>query len=206
MGNLKKIVPNRSYDKFFRTLPSSIKIFCVGGVIRDILLGRQASDRDFLLVGADSKVLLDMGLHPIGKDFPVFLHPISKEEIALARTEKKKGLGYKEFEFDSSKHVTLEEDLKRRDFTINALALDENGELFDYFSGLNDLEFKIFRHIGPEFTEDPLRLIRLARFLASYPEFTVHPTTFKLCKEIVTTSEILALSKERIWMELSKGC
>ena len=202
---LSEIIPSRTDDSFFCKLPETIKIFCVGGVIRDLLLDRQASDKDFLLVGADLKTLLKMGLLPIGKDFPVFLHPISKEEIALARTEKKKGKGYKGFQFNSSKDVTLKEDLQRRDFTINAMALDENGTLFDFFSGMKDLKSKVFRHIGPEFTEDPLRLIRLARFLSCYQEFTVHDSTMDLCKKIVITGEIVAISKERIWMELSKG-
>ena len=205
LKKLSEIIPNRITDNFFSKLPKSIKIFCVGGVIRDLLLDKQAFDKDFLLVGADYKTLLEMGLLPIGKDFPVFLHPISKAEIALARTERKKGRGYKGFQFNSSKDVTLKDDLQRRDFTVNALALDENGKLYDFFSGLNDLKSKIFRHIGPEFIEDPLRLIRLARFLAYYPEFTVHQTTMNLCKKIVSTGEILEISKERIWMELSKG-
>ena len=205
ISNLVDVIPNRADDKFFCKLPSSTKIFCVGGAVRDALLDKKIFDRDFLLVGTDSKVLLNMGLFPIGKDFPVFLHPISKEEIALARTEKKKGLGYKGFQFDSSQSVTLEEDLKRRDFTINALALDENGKLFDFFSGIDDLKSRVFRHIGPEFTEDPLRLIRLARFLSRYPEFTVDNDTMILCKKIVVSGEIEALSKERIWVEISKG-
>mgnify|MGYP001253024829 CR=1 FL=1 len=205
LEKLSKIIPSRTNDKFFAKLPGTVKIFCVGGVIRDLLLDKQASDKDFLLVGADFNTLLKMGLLPVGKDFPVFLHPISKEEIALARTEKKSGKGYKGFQFNSSKNVTLKEDLQRRDFTINALALDENGKLFDFFSGIKDLKSKVFRHIGPEFTEDPLRLIRLARFLAFYPEFKVHISTLNLCKKIVVTGEILAISKERIWVEFSKG-
>ncbi len=183
----------------------SVKIFCVGGAVRDILLERKVSDQDYLLVGADSDELFDMGLIPVGRDFPVFLHPFSKQEIALARTEKKKGKGYKGFQFNASKLVTLEEDLKRRDFTVNALAIDEEGNLFDYFSGLKDLKLKLFRHIGPEFSDDPLRLIRLARFLAAYPDFSVHFSTQKLCNEIVTAGEIKTLSKERIWTEFSKG-
>ena len=177
----------------------------MGGAVRDAILNKKSSDQDFLLIGADAELLLKVGFIPVGKDFPVFLHPVSKNEVALARTEKKTGIGYKGFKFDSSKTVSLKDDLKRRDLTVNALALDENGELFDFFSGLSDLKHKIFRHIGPEFSEDPLRLIRLARFLSTHSEFTVHPDTFELCKKIVSNDEIKTLSKERIWQEFSKG-
>ncbi|OUV99197.1 MAG: hypothetical protein CBD16_08610 [Betaproteobacteria bacterium TMED156] len=205
MNNFSEITPNKNSDGILKKLPSSVKVFCVGGAVRDTLLNKKNADRDYLLVGADANLLIKIGFISVGNDFPVFLHPISKEEFALARTEKKKGRGHKAFVFNSSKTVSLKDDLKRRDFTINSMAIDESGKLIDFFSGKNDLEKKIFKHIGPEFSEDPLRLLRLARFLSVFPEFNVHPSTVRLCEDIVKSKEILNLSKERIWGEFVKG-
>ena len=205
MEDLVGLCPKKSDDSFFKTLPNTIRIYCVGGAVRDFLLGKSFSDRDFVLVGADLDYFKKKGLKAVGKNFPVFLHPNTSEELALARKEKKHGVGYKGFVFFTGKEVSLKEDLRRRDFTINAMAVDEYGNLHDPFGGKKDLSNKTIKHVSPAFVEDPLRVIRLGRFLAQLTEFNVHKDTYKLCKEIVKNKEILTLSKERIWTEIAKG-
>ena len=152
-----------------------MKIYCVGGAVRDELLGRPVSDRDWVVVGATPEEMLERGFLPVGKDFPVFLHPQTKEEYALARTERKTGRGYHGFAFHASPEVTLEEDLARRDLTINAMARDETGRLIDPYGGLEDLRRKVLRHVSPAFAEDPVRILRVARFSARLPDFTLAP-------------------------------
>ncbi len=205
MEDLVGLCPKKANDSFFKTLPNTISIYCVGGAVRDFLLGKSFSDKDFVLVGADLDYLKKKGLKAVGKNFPVFLHPNTNEEMALARKEKKHGVGYKGFVFFTGKEVSLEEDLRRRDFTINAMAVDEYGNLHDPFGGKKDLSNKTMRHVSPAFVEDPLRVIRLGRFLAELTDFNVHKDTYELCKEIVKKKEILTLSKERIWTEIAKG-
>ena len=200
MQQFLNIIPNRNCDSFLKKIPKTVKIYCVGGAVRDTLLKRQTtSDKDFLLVGTNYEEILSIGFIPVGKKFPVFIHPTTKEEYALARTEQKEGVGHGGFLFNSSRDISLKDDLGRRDFTINAMAVDEQGNLHDYFSGRDDLSQKVLKHIGPSFSEDPLRLFRLARFLSTHPEFTVHFKTIRLCEKIVHSKEILALSKDRIW-------
>ncbi|MDA9689671.1 hypothetical protein N9V13_04590 [Betaproteobacteria bacterium] len=205
MKDLVGLCPKKGDDSFFKTLPNTIRIYCVGGAVRDFLLGKSFSDKDFVLVGADFNYLKKKGLRAVGKNFPVFLHPNTNEELALARKEKKQGVGYKGFVFFTGKEVSLKEDLRRRDFTINAMAVDEYGNLHDPFGGRKDLSTKTIKHVSPAFVEDPLRVIRLGRFLSQLTEFKVHEDTLKLCEEIVKSREILTLSKERIWTEISKG-
>ena len=205
MAGLNDLAPNRKGDLLFNRLPLSIKIFCVGGAVRDLILGRKNSDKDYLLVGADLQIISTFDLRSVGKSFPVFLHPETNEEIALARKEQKKGVGYKGFVFFTNKEITLEEDLKRRDLTINAMAVDEYGKLHDPFNGVQDLKKRILKHVSPSFSEDPLRIIRIGRFLSELPSFSVHPSTLNLCREMVIGKEIYELSKERIWREILKG-
>ncbi len=205
MEDLVGLCPKKADDSFFKTLPKTISIYCVGGAVRDFLLGKNISDKDFVFVGADLDFFKKKGLKAVGKNFPVFLHPKTNEELALARKEKKCGVGYKGFVFFTGKEVSLKEDLRRRDFTINAMAVDEYGNLHDPFGGRKDLSNKTIRHVSPAFVEDPLRVIRLARFLAQLTEFNVHKDTYELCKDIVKKKEMLTLSKERIWTEISKG-
>jgi len=145
-----------------------MKTYLVGGAVRDALLGRTAGDRDYVVVGATPDKMLALGFLPVGKDFPVFLHPQSKEEYALARSERKTAAGYHGFVFHTDADVTLEQDLVRRDFTVNAIAQDENGNLFDPFNGRQDIENKILRHVSPAFAEDPVRILRAARFMARF--------------------------------------
>ena len=203
--NLQGLCPRREDDSFFKRLPDSIRIYCVGGAVRDFLLGKNFTDKDFLLVGADLEHFKKYRLKAVGKNFPVFLHPETNEELALARREKKHGIGYKGFIFFTGKDISLEEDLKRRDLTINAMAVDELGNLHDPFQGMKDLSCKSLKHVHTAFVEDPLRLIRLGRFLSQLNGFSVHDSTYKLCRQMVKEGEILTLSKERIWVELAKG-
>ncbi len=186
-------------------LPSTIEIYCVGGAVRDTLLGTPCSDRDYVVVGARPQEMIDAGFTPVGSDFPVFLHPIDHNEYALARTERKQGSGYKGFVFSADVEVTLAEDLQRRDLTINAMAADAQGNLIDHCGGLDDLQSKTLRHIGLAFSEDPVRLLRLARFAARWPDFSVAPETTRLCLAIVAAGETKALVPERVWQEISKG-
>lgn len=182
-----------------------MKIYSVGGAIRDFVMKRPVHDRDYVVVGSSVEEMLSLGFSPIGKDFPVFLHPETKEEYALARTERKVSPGYKGFVFHASPEVTLEEDLRRRDLTINAMAMSEDGELIDPFGGQKDIEAKVFRHVSEAFSEDPVRILRLARFAARFTDFTVAPETMELMKNMVASGEVDALVPERVWKELSQG-
>ncbi|MEK9771023.1 MAG: hypothetical protein VW238_01405 [Nitrosomonadales bacterium] len=180
------------------------KIYLVGGAIRDKLLKINVTEKDYVVVGSSPDEMVKEGFIPVGKDFPVFINPKNSNEYALARTERKAGVGYKGFQFYTGKKVTLEEDLKRRDLTINAIAEDENGNLYDPFNGIADLKNKIFRHVSQAFSEDPLRLIRLARFSAKLPEFTIDNKTKILLKDIVSSEELLSISGDRIFKEIKK--
>jgi tRNA nucleotidyltransferase (CCA-adding enzyme) len=180
-----------------------MKVYEVGGAVRDALLGKKAKDRDWVVVGSSPDEMMSKGFKPIGKDFPVFLHPDSNEEYALARTEKKIGNGYHGFNFYFGKEITLEEDLSRRDLTINAIAKDEDGKLIDPYGGINDIKKNIFRHVSNAFSEDPLRAIRLARFhtYEHLNKFSIAEETKKLLEIIVESQEIKNLSPDRIWAE-----
>ncbi|MGE4597320.1 MAG: hypothetical protein AAEA78_05060, partial [Methylophilaceae bacterium] len=180
-------------------------IFLVGGAVRDKLMGIPVKDNDYLVVGSTPEEMIKLGYKPIGKDFPVFLHPTTKEEYALARTERKVGKGYHGFEFYTSPDVTLEEDLKRRDITINAIAMDDDGNLYDPFNGIEDIKNNCIRHVSDAFSEDPLRVLRVARFKARYKTFKVDSSTKKLLAHIVKNDEIESLSAERILIEILKG-
>lgn len=184
-----------------------MNIYLVGGAVRDQLLGIKGSDRDYCVTGATPQEMLDLGFHCVGQDFPVFLHPKTGEEYALARTERKKGHGYKGFECHFSPEVTLEEDLVRRDLTINSIAQDANGQLYDPYGGVADLEQRILRHTSCAFVEDPLRVLRLARFYArfAYLGFKVAPETQELCAQIAASGELEHLTPERIWTETEKA-
>lgn len=182
-----------------------MKTYCVGGAVRDELLGLPVKDKDFVVVGATPQAMLDAGYRPVGKDFPVFLHPKTHDEYALARTERKTGAGYKGFAVHASPEVTLEEDLARRDLTINAIAKDADGKLIDPFNGVADLKTRTLRHVSDAFAEDPVRILRAARFAARFTEFSVAPETLKLMQQMVQNGEVDALVPERVWQELSKG-
>jgi len=182
-----------------------VQIFSVGGAVRDELLGLPVQDRDYVVVGASPREMLARGFRQVGKDFPVFLHPQSHEEYALARTERKTGPGYRGFSVDAAPTVTLAEDLARRDLTINAIARDVDGELIDPHHGIDDLQARVLRHVGPAFREDPVRILRLARFAARFPDFRVAPETVGLLREMVAAGEVDHLVSERVWQELAKG-
>ena len=182
-----------------------MKIYSVGGAVRDELLGLPVQDRDWVVVGATPETMLARGFRPVGKDFPVFLHPRTKEEYALARTERKTAPGYKGFVFHADAGVTLEEDLARRDLTINAIAKSESGEFIDPYGGRNDLAAKVLRHVAPAFAEDPVRVLRVARFAARFADFTVAPATLELMRQMVANGEVDHLVAERVWQELAKG-
>ncbi len=179
--------------------------YLVGGAVRDALLGISDSDRDWVVVGGSVEHMLAQGFEPVGKDFPVFLHPVTKEEHALARTERKTAPGYHGFVFHADASVTLEEDLRRRDLTINAMARAPNGELIDPFGGQQDLRDGVLRHVSEAFAEDPVRILRLARFAARFPQFRVAPETQALMQAMVTAGEVDALVAERVWQELARG-
>lgn len=182
-----------------------LQAFVVGGAVRDALLNLPAGDRDWVVVGSTPEEMAARGFIPVGGDFPVFLHPRSKEEFALARTERKSGRGYKGFTFHTGRDVTLEDDLQRRDLTINAIARHADGTLVDPCGGIADLKARVLRHVGSAFTEDPVRLLRLARFAARFPDFTVAPETMELARQLVESGEVDALVAERVWQELAKG-
>ena len=184
---------------------TGLQVYIVGGAVRDALLGLAAGDRDWVVVGASPEEMVERGFIPVGGDFPVFLHPRTKEEYALARTERKSGRGYKGFTFYTGTDVTLEEDLKRRDLTVNAMAQSMTGDLIDPLNGLKDLQSRLFRHVGPAFEEDPVRILRLARFAARLTNFSVAPETLAVCQRMVATGEVDALVSERVWQELSRG-
>lgn len=188
-----------------------MKIYAVGGAIRDELLGLEVKDRDYVVVGATPEQMIAQGFRPVGRDFPVFLHPQTQAEYALARTERKTAAGYHGFQFYFAPEVTLEEDLARRDLTINAIAreVDDDGEmrgpLIDPFGGRSDVEARIFRHVSPAFGEDPVRILRLARFAARFTEFHVAPETLALMRGMVAAGEVDALVAERVWQEIARG-
>ncbi len=182
-----------------------MKTYQVGGSVRDKLLGLTSVDRDYVVVGSTPEEMIAAGFVAVGKDFPVFLHPQTKEEYALARTERKSGRGYTGFAFHTSPEVTLEEDLLRRDLTINAMAFDESGHVVDPYRGQQDLQSKTLRHVSDAFAEDPLRVLRLARFAARFSDFSVAPETIALCKRLVADGEIHELVAERVWQEISRG-
>jgi tRNA nucleotidyltransferase (CCA-adding enzyme) len=184
-----------------------MQIYLVGGAVRDSLINYPSSENDWVVVGATPEQMTALGYKPVGQDFPVFLHPKTGEEYALARTERKSGHGYKGFEFYTSTEVSLEEDLIRRDLTINAMAQDDTGHIIDPFGGQKDLEKKLLRHVSEAFTEDPLRVLRVARFAARYAHlgFTVAPETMELMKSIVAKGEMEFLVAERVWKETSRA-
>ncbi|CEN56557.1 multifunctional CCA addition/repair protein [Candidatus Methylopumilus turicensis] len=182
-----------------------MQIFCVGGAVRDELLGLAVKDRDFVVVGSTPPEMENLGFKAVGKDFPVFLHPETHEEYALARTERKTAKGYKGFQVHADPDVTLEQDLARRDLTINAIAKDANGQLIDPYHGLDDLRHKTLRHVSSAFSEDPVRILRAARFAARFTEFVVAPETMALMCDMVESGEVDALVPERVWQELAKG-
>ena len=182
-----------------------MQCYRVGGSVRDELLGLPGADRDWVVVGATAQQMIDLGFQPVGKDFPVFLHPQTHEEYALARTERKTGPGYKGFEVRFSSAVTLEEDLARRDLTITAIARADDGELIDPFGGRQDLRDRILRHVSDAFAEDPVRILRVARFAARFAEFTVAPETLALMRAMTAAGEADALVAERVWQELARG-
>ena len=182
-----------------------MKIYTVGGAVRDELLGLKVQDRDFVVVGATPEQMEAEGYRPVGKDFPVFLHPETHEEYALARTERNTAKGYKGFQVYASPEVTLEQDLARRDLTINAIARDDHGNLIDPFNGAADIKARTLRHVSDAFIEDPVRVLRAARFAARFTEFTVAPETMRLMRHMVENGEVDALISERVWQELSKG-
>ncbi len=184
-----------------------MKTYLVGGAVRDRLLGIAVKDRDYVVVGAQPEDLLRAGYKPVGKDFPVFLHPQTGEEYALARTERKTGRGYHAFAFDTDASVTLEDDLRRRDLTINAIAEDENGALIDPFGGARDLDSKLLRHVSPAFAEDPVRVLRVARFAARFAArgFRIADETLALMRQMVSSGEVDHLVPERVWAETQKA-
>ncbi|HEX4598715.1 MAG TPA: CCA tRNA nucleotidyltransferase [Burkholderiaceae bacterium] len=184
-----------------------MQVYTVGGWVRDQLLGRPnaAADRDWVVVGSTPEEMQALGFRPVGKDFPVFLHPQTHEEYALARTERKSAPGYRGFVVHAAPDVTLEQDLERRDLTINAMALDQAGSLVDPFGGQRDLQARVLRHVGPAFIEDPVRILRLARFAARFDEFSIAPETLALAQRIVQQGEADALVPERAWHELARG-
>ena len=182
-----------------------MKTYLVGGAVRDALMGHDGSDRDWVVVGGSPEALMGKGFQPVGRDFPVFLHPETREEYALARTERKTARGYHGFEFHAAPDVTLEQDLARRDLTINAIAQDEHGQLIDPYAGQQDIQNKVLRHVTNAFREDPVRILRLARFAARFPDFTVATETLVLMQQMVQNGEVDALVSERVWQELSRG-
>ena len=180
-----------------------METYLVGGAVRDQLMSRRVSERDWVVVGASDHDMHRLGFRQVGQDFPVYLHPVTGEEYALARTERKQGRGHKGFDWHAGSDVTLEEDLRRRDLTINAMARNADNGLVDPYGGCNDLANKILRHVSEAFAEDPLRVFRVARFAATFPEFTVNPGTLELMQEMVP--ELADLPAERIWMEWVKA-
>jgi tRNA nucleotidyltransferase (CCA-adding enzyme) len=181
-----------------------MQIYLVGGAVRDALLNNPVHERDWVVVGATPQEMLDLGYRQVGKDFPVFLHPKTHEEYALARTERKTGRGYTQFSCDASPHVTLEEDLLRRDITINAMAQTSDGNIIDPFNGQHDLKNKILRHVSSAFAEDPVRILRIGRFAARYG-FDIAPETWLLMRQMVREGEVDALVPERVWHEMSRA-
>ncbi len=184
-----------------------MRVYLVGGAVRDRLLGIEATDRDYVVVGATPEEMIARGFKPVGADFPVFLHPETKEQYALARTERKTGIGYRGFTVHAAPDVTLEDDLRRRDLTINAMAQTEDGALIDPFGGAEDLRKGLLRHVSPAFAEDPVRILRVARFAARYAKWGFHVahSTNTLMRRMVENGEVDALVAERVWTELERA-
>jgi len=183
----------------------AMQTYIVGGAVRDELLGFAVKDKDYVVVGSTPEAMLAAGFRPVGKDFPVFLHPQTHDEYALARTERKTAKGYRGFVIHAAPEVTLEQDLARRDLTINAIAKSDDGRLIDPFNGLADIQSKILRHVSSAFAEDPVRILRVARFSARLADFNVAPETLTLMRQMVDAGEVDALVAERVWQELAKG-
>lgn len=188
-----------------QSVTEGLEVYVVGGAVRDALLKMPVGDQDWVVVGTTPEEMVRRGFTPVGGDFPVFLHPDTHEEYALARTERKSGRGYHGFTFYTGLDVTLEQDLQRRDLTVNAMARNAKGELIDPLKGLVDLNARVLRHVGLAFKEDPVRLLRLSRFLARFIDFQVAPETELLCKAMVQSGEVNALVPERVWQEIVKG-
>jgi len=184
---------------------AGLQVYRVGGAIRDELLGLTPSEQDFVVVDATPEQMGERGFRPVGRDFPVFLHPDTHEEFALARTERKSGPGYRGFEFHTGPEVSLADDLARRDLTINAIAEDRSGRLADPFGGREDLAQKTLRHVSDAFIEDPVRLLRLARFATRFEDFSIAPDTLALCRQLVASGEVDHLVPERVWQEMSRA-
>jgi tRNA nucleotidyltransferase (CCA-adding enzyme) len=184
---------------------AGLQTYVVGGAVRDQLLGRPVNDRDWVVVGATVQQMLDAGFRPVGRDFPVFLHPQTNEEYALARTERKSAPGYHGFTVHADPSVTLEQDLSRRDLTINAMAMRQDGTLIDPHGGARDLHGHVLRHVSPAFAEDPVRILRVARFAARFADFRIAPQTLALMRAMVEAGEVHALVAERVWQELARG-
>ena len=182
-----------------------LEVYIVGGAVRDRLLGLPEGDKDWVVVGAAPEDMTARGFLPVGGDFPVFLHPQTREEYALARTERKSGRGYQGFTFYTGKDVSLEDDLKRRDLTINAMAQDREGNIMDPLNGQADLQACVFRHVGDAFIEDPVRILRVARFAARFTHFSLADETRQLCRQMVDNGEVDALVPERVWKEIARG-
>ena len=184
-----------------------MRVYLVGGAVRDHLLGHPYHEKDYVVVGATPEQLIALGYQPVGKDFPVFLHPKTKEEYALARTERKSGHGYHGFEFHTDVSVTLEEDLIRRDLTINAMAMDDDGNIYDPYKGQQDLADRVLRHVSDAFVEDPLRVLRIARFAARYKSFgfSIAAETLALMQQLAESGELEALTPERVWKETARA-
>ena len=184
-----------------------MEVYLVGGAVRDELLGLRVTEKDWVVVGSTEQQLLDAGYQPVGKDFPVFLHPKTHEEYALARTESKSGRGHKGFLVNANENITLEQDLQRRDLTINAIARDEAGNLIDLVGGRADLEAKVLRHVSPAFSDDPLRVLRVARFLSRFSHlgFTVSTPTLKIMREMISAGQLEELTPERVFIEIEKA-
>ena len=197
--------PTSPPDGIVQGLPASAQRYLVGGAVRDRLLGLPVQDRDYVIVGTTAEALVALGYVPVGRDFPVFLHPHTHEEHALARTERKTAPGYRGFVFHAAADVTLEQDLARRDLTINALAQADDGSIVDPFGGQADLQTRVLRHVSAAFSEDPVRILRLARFAARFTDFTVAPETARYMQEMVRHGEVDALVPERVWQEFSRG-
>ncbi len=186
-------------------ITEGLEIYQVGGSVRDALLGLPVTDHDYVVVGSNPQAMIARGFRSVGQDFPVFLHPKTHEEYALARLERKQGHGYHGFVFDTSPEVTLEEDLSRRDLTINAMALDADGQLIDPYHGRLDLAQGILRHVSEAFSEDPVRVLRLARFATRFSEFSIAPKTLELCHQMHASGELQHLVSERVWTEMAKA-
>ena len=182
-----------------------LQVYVVGGAVRDALLGLPAGDCDWVVVGATPEAMTERGFVPVGGDFPVFLHPRTHQEYALARTERKSGRGYQGFTFYTGPEVSLADDLRRRDLTVNAIAQTCAGQLVDPLNGVADVQARILRHVGDAFVEDPVRLLRLARFAARFSDFDIAPETLALARRMVEDGEVDALVPERVWREISKG-